>query len=82
MTRKIRRIFPAPRVPMKAAAILSFDVNAGVYFEDYPTLNISVGKSVSDFEVLGTDTTGSGDWLSSPWGPLISRGLRSFRTLR
>jgi len=39
----------------------SFDVNAGVYYEDYPTLNISVGKSVSDFEVLGTDTTGSGD---------------------
>jgi hypothetical protein len=39
----------------------SFDVNAGLYYEDYPTLNISVGKSVSDFEVLGTDTTGSGD---------------------
>ena len=36
-------------------------MNAGVYFKDDPTLNISVGKSVSDFEVLGTDTTGSGD---------------------
>ena len=39
----------------------SFDVNAGVYYEDYPTLNVAFGKSVSDFEVLGTDTTGSGD---------------------
>lgn len=39
----------------------SFDVNAGVYYEDYPTLNVSFGKSVSNYEVLGTDANGSGD---------------------
>jgi len=39
----------------------SFDVNAGIYYEDYPTLNVAFGKSVSSFDVLGSDTTGSGD---------------------
>src|SRR6185369_5780386 len=35
----------------------SFDVNAGIYYEDYPTLNVAFGKSVSSFDVLGSDTT-------------------------
>lgn len=39
----------------------SFDVNAGIYYEDYPTLNVSFGKSVSNYQVLGTDADGSGD---------------------
>jgi hypothetical protein len=39
----------------------SFDVNAGLYYEDYPTLNVSFGQSASNYEVLGSDTTGSGD---------------------
>ena len=39
----------------------NFDVNAGVYYEDYPTLNVGFGKSVSNYEVLGSDTAGSGD---------------------
>jgi hypothetical protein len=39
----------------------SFDVNAGVYYEDYPTLNVSFGKSVSNYDVLSSDITGSSD---------------------
>ena len=39
----------------------SFDVNAGVYYEDYPSLNVSFGRSASEYEVLGSDSNGSGD---------------------
>ncbi len=39
----------------------SFDVNAGVYYEDYPTLNVALGRSFSNYEVLGSAGNGEAD---------------------
>ena len=46
-------------------------MNAGVYYEDYPTLNVAFGKSVSNFEVLGPIRRAAETPASSPRAALI-----------